>query len=106
MLPAKINSRVMENELRMWWHISKRAWDVRRRGADPQELALLIEEAQAIVMYTDWSLLKRKIQARIDLYDSRGVRHTAKSVVQGVLVAVLASLLLYPDWEGMCALSV
>lgn len=99
MLTAKLNSRVMENELRLWWYISQRGWTIRRRNPSSPELLLIIEEARAIVMYTDWPLLKAKIQARLDKFDAQGVRKA--------LVAITATcwmLIELPDWGVLCGL--
>ncbi len=107
-----VNSRIrmMENELRMWWQISSRAWEVVREDPQSEELKSLWEETQAIVMHTDWPLLKSKIQARLDSYDidKRELKSKAAKAVMSAMLAVAGLCVLHhlPKWIVVCDLLV
>lgn len=54
----KDSVRIMENELSMYWRLSKEAHEIARQGKSTPELEELCDEAQVLGQMTDWPLLR------------------------------------------------
>lgn len=56
-------ARVMEQELRMWWRLSSEAEGLIGLGMRGAELTEVLEEMEALALYSEWPAIEQKASA-------------------------------------------